>query len=176
MTINTTDEKGNSIKSIISVAVIDSLSGYYSDIPMPEIESAYLYDRDFYNNLPFRIKSAGLENMDPESIDLLLMSFGWRKFYPKEVVIDNSDHELENYDYLKIVNNGPARRCRSDIRLISNESLDILSLPVNSHREAHLLYDSLDPGVREVLILPDKEPIKNTSIVKIVFGKQGFHG
>ena len=169
LTINTTDNKGNNISSVVSVAVIDSLSGYYNIAPVPEIESAYLYDRDFYNNLPFRIISEGLENMDPKSIDILLMTYGWRKFYPKEVNVENSDQEFVNYDYLTIVNKGPARRCRSDISLISNASLDIITLPVNNDREALLLYDSLDPGVREILILPDKEPIKNTGTVKIVF-------
>jgi len=84
LTVNTTDDKGNNISSIVSIAVIDSVSGYQTGIPMPEIESTYLYDREFYNNLPIRIKSLGLKNIDSKSIDILLMTYGWRKFTPKE--------------------------------------------------------------------------------------------
>ena len=53
--------------------------------PVPEIESACLYDREFYNNLPFKIKSQGLENIDNKSVDMLLMTYGWRSFHPKEI-------------------------------------------------------------------------------------------
>ena len=169
LTLNTTDTNGNNISSIISVAVIDSLSGYSKEILMPDIEAAYLYERDFYNNLPFKIKSQGMENIDSKSVDLLLMTFGWRSFHPKEIAIDNSEKELVNYDFVKITNPGSAKKSRSDIKLTSNADVDILSLPVNDNREAELFYDSLNAGVRQIMILPDKTPAKNTTPVRVLF-------
>jgi hypothetical protein len=169
LTINTTDDKGNNISSIVSIAVIDSASGYDNGIPLPEIESAYLYDREFYNNLPFRTRSQGLKNMDGKSIDVLLMTYGWRKFYPKEITVDNSEKELVNYDYLKIINPGPKKKGRSDIKLISIESLDNISLVTDNNREAVLFYDSLDVDVRRIMILPDNNSVKNINPVRIVF-------
>ena len=169
LTINTTDNNGNGISSVVSVAVIDSATGYNSEILMPDIEDAFLYGRDFYNNLPFKIKSQGLANIDGKSLDMLLMTYGWRSFYPKEVTIDNSEKELVNFDYLKIINPGPLKKSRKEITLISDANVDLISLPVNDKREAELLYDSLDAGVRQIMILPDINPVKNTTPVRILF-------
>jgi hypothetical protein len=169
LTINTTDYQGNRIGSVVSVAVIDSSSGYYNGMPMPEIGSVCLYDKGFYENLPFSIRSLGLNNIDSNSIDLLLLTYGWRRFYPKEIVPDNSEKELVNYDYLKITNTGPVKKRRSSIRLIPDTGIDVISLPVNGNSEAVLQYDSLDPGARQVMILPDADPAKNNSPVRVVF-------
>ncbi|MCE5346181.1 MAG: hypothetical protein LLG13_07845 [Bacteroidales bacterium] len=169
LTINTTDDEGNDVSSIVSIAVIDSISGYYNGIPLPEIESAYLFDKEFYNNLPLKVKSQGLKNFDSQSVDVLLMTYGWRKFSLKEVARNNPEKELVNYDYLKICNPGPAKKGRSDIKMISIEGLDNISLPGNNNREAFLLYDSLDVTVRQIMILPDNDPVKNGNPVRIEF-------
>jgi alpha-2-macroglobulin-like protein len=168
LTVTTTDEAGDKASSVISVAVIDSAFGYCSSIIPAEIESTYLYDREFYDNLPRRIKYGGLKFIDSKSMDLLLMTYGWRKFVPKEVAV-TPDMELVNYDYLKIINPGPVKNGRSEISLISDASLDVISLPVSNKREAILYYDSLDFNVRQIMILPDKTPDKNINPVRISF-------
>ena len=169
LTVNTTDDMGNSISSIVSIAVIDSMTGYNNEIPLSEIESGYLYDKEFYDNLPLKIKYRGLKNIDSKSIDILLMTYGWRKFSPKKIVPDNAEKELVNYDYLKILNPGSQKKGRSHIKLISIEGLDSVSLATGNNREAVLFYDSLDVNVRQIMILPDNDPAKNNSSVRIVF-------
>jgi hypothetical protein len=166
--ISTTDEAGDKTSSILSVAVIDSAFGYSNTIAPAEIESAYLYDRVFYENLPGRIRSGGLKNIDGKTMDLLLMTYGWRKFTPKEIP-SSPDLELVNYDYLKITNPGPAKKGRSEINLISDAGIDVISLPVSNKREAVLFYDSLDFNVRQVMILPDLTAAKNANPVRIEF-------
>jgi hypothetical protein len=168
LTVTTADEAGNSTSSVVSVAVIDSAFGYSNVIPPAEIESAYLYDRGFYDNLPRRIKYGGLKNIDRTSMDLLLMTYGWRRFVPKEVSV-TPDVELFNYDYLKITNPGPLKKGRSEINLISDANMDVISLPVSNKREAVLYYDSLDFNVRKIMILPDKTPSKNINPVRISY-------
>jgi hypothetical protein len=174
LTVNTTDDKGNNISSIVSIAVIDSISGYNKEIPLPEIESAYLYDKEFYNNLPFNIKSRGLKNIDSQSIDVLLMTYGWRKFTPKEVTISNPEKELVNYDFLKITNPGPEKKGMSDIKILTIEELDSISLLTDKNREAVLFYDSLDVNVRQIMIMPDKNPVKNINPVKVEFPENKY--
>jgi len=169
LAINTTDEEGSGIASFFSVSVIDSAAGYDDRIVFPGIESAFLYDREFYNNLPFRIRSMGLESIDAKSIDVLLMTYGWRRFYPKEITPDSSQKELIDYDCLKIINPGPVKKGRSDIKLLSDEGIDIISLPISEAKEARLDFYSLDAAVSQVMIIPDADPIKNTNPVRIKY-------
>ena len=56
------------------------------------------------------------------------MTYGWRKFVPKEVTV-TPDMELVNYDYLKITNPGPVKKGRSEIKLISDASFDVIVFP-----------------------------------------------
>ncbi len=66
LTLSTTDGNGNRISSVLSVAVIDSASGYCNSIPSPQIENTYLYDRSFYENLPLQIKYQGVKKFRPK--------------------------------------------------------------------------------------------------------------
>jgi hypothetical protein len=61
------------------------------------------------------------------------------------------------------------KKGRSAIDLISDASLDVISLQVSNKREAILYYDSLDFNVRKIMILPDKTPAKNINPVRIAF-------
>ncbi len=169
LTIGTRDCYGNSISSVISVSVIDSASGYCNAIAMPEIESAWLYDKEFYSNLPFSIKSQGIQSIDRSSVDILLMTYGWRSFHPKEISIDDTVKPISDFDFVKIVNPGAARKCRSEINLISDANVDLITLPIDKEREAVLYFDSLDINAREIMILPDKDPVRNSSAVNILF-------
>jgi hypothetical protein len=171
LAINTTDEKGNNISSIVSLSVIDSLSGYHSMIPLPDIESAFLYDMEFYNNLPRSIRCIGLSNFDSKSIDLLMMTYGWRKYTLKEAELVAQVKRSENYDQLKIRNPGPVKRGRKEVNIISPEVGRAITLGINSNREAILPYDSLEADIRQIVILPDDNLSRNANPVIIDFPK-----
>ena len=169
LTINTTDEKGNNISSIISVSVIDSASGYHAGLPYPDIESAFLYDNEFYYNLPHSIRCLGLNNIDSKSIDNLMMTYGWRKYTLKEAAMINQEKRADNYDNLKISNPGQEKRGRQEISLLSPEGGEIITLRLNEKRETVLPFDSLDPGARQVMVLPDDDPSRNINPITFEF-------
>ncbi|HPT22309.1 MAG TPA: hypothetical protein PLR88_10210 [Bacteroidales bacterium] len=169
LTINTTDYHGNNISSVVSVSVIDSATGYDCRIPLPEIESVYLYDREFYNNLPSRIKSLGLKNIDSKSINILMMTYGWRKFNLKEITRNNPEKEFVNYDCLTLNRQGAVKKRRSEIELISLEEGKIINLEMNNSREAVLPFDSLDIYTRQVMILTEDDSKKNINPVSVRF-------
>ncbi len=167
--INTTNEKGENVSSFISVSVVDSTSGYYNGMPYPDIESAFLYDREFYNNLPYSIRCHGLKNIDSRSIDMLMMTYGWRKYTIKETELVYQKRRPDNYDHLKIINRGKEKKVRSEIRLVSTEGGGIITLGLDENRETILPFDSLDVYAREIMILPDDDPSRNSNPVSIEF-------
>lgn len=167
--INTTDEKGNNLESIVSVSVIDSLSGYSSTIPFPDIESLFLYDNGFYNNLPQNIRCTGLRSIDNNSTDLLMMTYGWRKYTLKESEFVTQKKQSNNYDHLKISNPGKEKKGRQEINLISPEGGGPVTLGIDTSRVAILPYDSLETYVRQIMILPDESASRNTNPVAIEF-------
>jgi hypothetical protein len=169
LTINTTDDKGDNISSIISVAVIDSLSGYDRWIPYPDIESLFLYDKDFYNNLPQSIKCQGLCNIDNKSVDLLMMTYGWRRYALKEIADETGEVKTNNYDHLRITNPGAEKKGRFSITLISPEGGRAVTLGIDAARETILPFDSLETFVRQVMILPDEDPFRNLNPVNFEF-------
>lgn len=168
LTVTTADENGTGTSSILSVAVIDSASGYSNTIPQSQIESEFMYGKEFYDNLPERIRNGGLKSLDSESHDLLMLTYGWRRFSPKEV-IHSPQTEMVNYDFLTIKNPGPMKKGRSEVNVVSDFSPEVISLEVNSNREALLYYDSLDANIRQIMILPDKVPDKNINPVRVAF-------
>jgi alpha-2-macroglobulin-like protein len=169
LTIKTTDEKGKNISSIVSVSVIDSLLGFYNSIPYPDIESIFLYDREFYNNLPLSIRCLGNNNIDSESFDLLLLTYGWRKYTLKETELVIQKKRSDDYDHLKISNQGKEIKGRQVIKLFSPEGGGVITLGIDNNREAVLPYDSLDIMARQIMILPDDDPSRNTNPVNIKF-------
>jgi len=169
LTINTTDDQGNCISSIVSVSVIDSATGYECRIPLPDIESGFLYDGEFYNNLPSRIQSYGLKNIDSKSINILMMTYGWRKFNLKEITRNNPEKEFVNYDCLTLNSKGAVKKRRSEIELISLEEGKIINLEMNNRREAVLPFDSLDIYTRQVMILTEDDSKNNINQVSVRF-------
>jgi hypothetical protein len=167
--ISTTDDKGNKVNSIVSIAVIDSLSGFHNGIPFPDIKSAFLFDREFYNNLPPRIRCIGLNNIDSKSIDLLMMTYGWRKYTLKEAELVSQAKRSDNYDHLKIKNPGPEKKGRSEIKLLSPEGGGVIALRMNESREAVFPFDSLDINARQIMIIPDDDASRNSNPVGIEF-------
>jgi hypothetical protein len=173
--LNTTDSDGESISSIISVAVVDSAYGFCSTLPFPDIESTFLYDRNFYNNLPPGIKLRGLNNIDKKTVDLLLMTYGWRKFNLKEYTVISPEKKLLDYDYLKISNLEPGRKDKMEVQILTLEDANILTLPVDKDKEAILRYNSLNDSVRRIRILADTKSTKNLISAKIEFpGERSF--
>ena len=169
LTVNTTDSSGNNVSSLISISALDSASGYHNGIPFPDIESVFLYDREIYNNLPYNIRCMGLNNLDNKSIDLLLMTYGWRKYSLKESVLAYEEKREDDYDHLKINNPGQEKKGRTDIKLISPEGGALTTLMLNEKREAVLLFDSLEVNARQIMILPDEDPSRNSNPVIIEF-------
>ncbi|MBK9391154.1 MAG: TonB-dependent receptor plug domain-containing protein [Bacteroidetes bacterium] len=169
LTINTTDEKGNNISSIISVSAIDSSLGFYNGIPYSDIESLFLFDTEFYNNLPQSIRCTGLKNADNKTIDLLMMTYGWRKYTFKETAMVIHEKRKDNYDHLKISNPGKDKKGREVINILSPEGGEILTLRLNENMETLLPFDSLDVMARQIMILPDDDPARNSNPVNIEF-------
>jgi hypothetical protein len=169
LTINTTDEKGNNISSIISVSAIDSSLGYYNGIPYSDIESLFLFDNEFYSNLPQSIRCTGLKNTDNKTIDLLMMTYGWRKYTLKESAMVMQEKRQDNYDHLKIGNPGNDKKGREVINILSPEGGEIITLRLNEKMEALLPFDSLDVMARQIMILPDDDPARNSNPVNIEF-------
>ncbi len=163
--LNTTDREGKDISAILSVAVVDSTTGYYDPETVQDIAGVFLYEKDFYNNLPPSIKKQGLGNMDIRDVDLLLMTYGWRKFHENEYHQVISDDQIIDYDFLRINNPGSRKKGRSDIRITTVESPEFITIPIDKNREAILHYDSLNPYVRQVVVLPDKDPETNSNPV-----------
>ncbi|MBN2814800.1 MAG: carboxypeptidase-like regulatory domain-containing protein [Bacteroidales bacterium] len=169
ITLNTTNHKGEDISALLSIAVVDSITGYYDSEPIQDIESTFLYDKDFYNNLPASIKLQGLSQLGIDDIDLLLMTYGWRKIHIKESHQVVTADQLVDYDFLKITNPGTRKTGRSEITISTVESPEIITIPIDNKRESFLFYDSLNPYIRQILILPDEDPRRNTSLVNTCF-------
>jgi hypothetical protein len=169
LTVNTTTSAGENVSAIISISVIDSISGFYNDTPYPDIETTFLYDREFYNNLPHEIKCIGLGNIDSRSLDLLLMTYGWRKYKLKELVFDEQGPQINDYDHLRITNPGPEKNGRSSINLLSPEGGKAFTVDLDKNREALVTFDSLDMSARQIMIMPDEKLSLNRNPVNIEF-------
>jgi hypothetical protein len=167
LAINATDNEGNNAGAVVSVSVIDSLSGFSDRFPFPDIESALLFEKEFYDNLPIGIRLKGLSDIPETDMDLLLLTYGWRKFRMKEESDTVVIRELKNYDYLKIINSGPVKKSREKISLLSLEGSEIYSLKVDKNKESFLAFDSLAVYVRQLIILPDKNKERNVYPVNI---------
>lgn len=168
LSINTTDINGDNVASVLSVAIIDSLSGIYSHWPFADIKTSLLFDEDFYNNLPDLLKMKGLGNINPKDLDLLIMTYGWRKFKERNSTANEEFRDYKNYDQLIIKSKGNEKRSRNEINIMTIENSELYSLKqVNS--QSILRFDSLGSSVRQFMILTDKAPIKNIIPLEVEF-------
>jgi hypothetical protein len=117
----------------------------------------------------------GLKNLDSKSVDLLMMTYGWRKYTLKESILAHEEKRSDNYDNLKIINPGQEKKGRTDIKFISPEDGAITTLLLNEKREAVLLFDSLDVLARQIMILPDDDPSRNSNPVNIEFPENSVY-
>jgi hypothetical protein len=169
--LKTTDSEGRNLSSIVSVSVFDSISGYFDRFPFPDIKTTFLFEREFYDNLPAKLKLKGLSNLDEESIDLLLMTYGWKKFKMKEPSDTTVAREIKSYDYLKIKNPGPEKKTREEIKVVAIEGTESFSLKPDLNHEVVLPFDSLDSSVRQIMILPDRNKLRNLYPVNVEFSE-----
>jgi hypothetical protein len=166
--INTTDFKGDNVESVLSIAIIDSLSGIYSQWPFADIKTSLLFSEDFYNNLPDLIKMNGLGNINPKDLDLLIMTYGWRKFKERDLTDNEVIRDYKNYDQLIIKSKGNQKRSRNEINIMTIENSEMYSLKqVDS--QSILKFDSLGSSVRQFMILTDKAPSKNINPIEVEF-------
>jgi hypothetical protein len=169
LVINALDFEGDRIPAAISVAVIDSASGFYSTSPLRDIESSMLFENEFYNNLPLKIRMEGLCNIDDENIDLLMMTYGWRKFSIRDLRDNDLIREIKDYDHIKINSTAPPKKARDEIRIITLEGSEILSLRSGSNNISFLKFDTLGPGARQIMIMPDANSVKNVYPLSVEF-------
>jgi|WetSurMetagenome_2_1015567.scaffolds.fasta_scaffold00004_153 hypothetical protein len=175
ITINTTDFYGNGVGSVVSVSVVDSTYGFGSSFPFQTLESICFFDNQFLNNLPGMIRQNGFLNIDDEEKDLLLMTYGWRKYPGKENSPDNTGLQINDYDYLTIINKGPEKKTRREITLTTVEGGEMISLKKDNTGCAVLHFDTLGNQVRQIMILPDNNPLKNAYKLNVKFPvNEGF--
>lgn len=157
------------ISALLSVSVIDSVSGYCSSLPVPDIESSFLFDRGFYDNLPRTIKLTGLSNIDKESVDLLLMTYGWRKFRISEFTRHLPEKNLTDYDYFKITGLDNFSKTQK-LTLLTLENAGTINIQVNRKRkEAVLNLKELSDSVQQVMILADRINTASLSNANVEF-------
>jgi len=167
--INTTDAEGKNVSSIVSVSVIDSASGFFESFSLSDIKSTFLYDKDFYRNLPAYIRLKGLGNIGRKDADLLFMTYGWRKFKDRDLSDTTIVREIKSYDYIKIKDSAPEKKARKKITLIALEGSGSYLLSTDQNNEAFLPFDSLETSVRQIMILPDQNKLKNGYPVNVAF-------
>jgi len=169
LTVNTTDFSGENVSSIVSISVFDSISGFYNGTPYPDIETTFLYDREFYKNLPHEIKCMGSGNVDSRSLDLLMMTYGWRRYRLKELVLDEQGPQINDYDHIRITNPGNEKNGRTSVTLLSPEGGNALTAKLDKNHEAIVPFDSIDPFARQIMIMPDEKISRNRNPVNIEF-------
>ncbi len=166
--ISTLDSSGRNVGSVLSVAVIDSASGYSPSIPPCDIFSYMLFHQMVYNNLPGRIKNLGLSNLSCSDIDLLLMTYGWRKFREKDVKDTVVEREIINYDLFKIKSDQTVKKPRNEVNIVAIENSETFTLQLKNS-ECTLGFDTLDPTVEQIMIMPDRNAVRNINPVTVEF-------
>ncbi|HNW57264.1 MAG TPA: hypothetical protein PKM69_05785 [Bacteroidales bacterium] len=171
LTINTTDGQGKNTSSVVSVAVVDSASGFCNYLPFADIESTFLYDNHFYDNLPSSIKLQGLSNIDKQSVDLLFMVYGWRKFSLKQYSPGKNDRKLFDYDYFKISNLQTFRGKKHELQIMTLEDANVLNLPVDKNKEIVVQLGLLNDSIRQFMIISDSKSLKYLHSAKVEFAQ-----
>ncbi|HOX76111.1 MAG TPA: hypothetical protein PLB27_15425 [Bacteroidales bacterium] len=166
--ISILDSSAKNVGSVLSIAVIDSASGYNPSIPPGDIFSYMLFDRIFYNNLPGRVKNIGLSNLSYGDIDLLLMTYGWNKFREKDEADTIVAREIINYDLVRIKSDQTVKKPRNEINIVAIESSETYSLQLISD-EYTLEFGTLDPSVEQIMIMPDRSAVRNIIPVTVEF-------
>ena len=178
LTISVTDAAGTPVDGIFSIAVVDSLKGHNAELYFPGIEYTYNYHPYFAANLPPKVVAEGLENLEDDQRDLLLMVYGWSKINWDFRQNTANANELINYDQLKMKILYALKNRRADRRLdlVSLEGPSIMHLFTNKTGEISLPLDSLPKDTRSVTMMPDARNIKRVTgaMLSIPYNEQYF--
>jgi hypothetical protein len=137
--------------------------------PPDDIESGFLYDKLFLNNLPYSIREYGLNNVDEKNRDVLLMTYGWRRYIPENDLNTVKTERLKDYDYLTIKDMNPAKKGRKEISVMTIEGSDIILLNPDKDNTFILHFNSLGHSVKQIMVLPDNNSAKYNYPVEIDF-------
>jgi hypothetical protein len=178
LSVTVTDGHGKPAEGFFSVAVTDSAGGIAPDLFTPGIEYSYKYHPSFPGNLPARVLAKGLENLNDEERNLLLMVYGWSKFNWDFSTPQTAAKEFPNYDLLnlKILYTSKRHLSGRKLDLVSLEGPSIRHLTTGEAGEITLPLDSLPDITRSVMIMPDvKSQDKVTgSLLSVPYNEQYF--
>jgi len=145
--------------SFISIAVIDSASGLIQgDLPA-SIEDVFLTGSD--NILPSSPNYFGLNHLDREEADQVLMLMKARQLHGKTVA--GISPEYKDYDILIVTCQTSNKKGSGRIKMLTIEGSNIYNFRLLSN-EVVIPLDTLDPSVRQILILPDDRLSRSSSI------------
>jgi len=145
--------------SFLSIAVIDSALGLMQgDIPA-SIEDVFLAGTD--HNLPAAPSYFGLNNLDIEEADKILMLMKPRRSHGKNV--SGITLEYQNFDNLTINRKANNNKGFGKLKLLTVEGSNIYKFNLKSN-ELIVPLDTLDSYVRQILVLPDDKLSRNSSI------------
>ena len=148
--------------AVFSVAVIDSATAFYPNLLSPNIEERFLFDEQFYNNLPHHVKFRGLSTMNQEDLDILLLTYGWKKFTWQSPSVENKQAERVYYDMLKVIINDHLTKREAEklselgniFYLMSLEDSRIFDLTRIDNKSYYFLFDSLGQNADSIMITP----------------------
>jgi hypothetical protein len=171
------DDQGEKLAGVFSLAVIDSALALSPPIDRQTIEDRFLFDEAFYRKVPLNIRQKGLSCLSEEELDLLLMTYDWKK-YDWNNTGRGEEKKLVNYDVFNIeITHGRSEKKRSKLRN-TNDPLMLLSIEDSSLVDlsgdyGNYLIDiaSLSPAARSIILIPDlsvRNIIKGAQIEPLV--------
>jgi hypothetical protein len=154
------DSSGAYQAGVFSVAVVDSVTGFYPILLSPNIEETFLFDQQFYNNLPEHVKFQGLSDATQENMDILLLTYGWKKFTWEPASEKNKEAERIYYDMLKVmIDDNLTKRQDRKLKelenlfyLMSLEDSRIFEMAQIDNKSFYFLFDSLGIDANNVMV------------------------
>ena len=145
--------------SFISIAVIDSASGLILGNIPASIEDVFLTGSDYI--LPATPNYFGLNDLDREEADQVLMLMKTRLLHGKSV--SGISREYKDYDNMVVTCETSNKKGSGKIKMLAIEGSNIYNFSLLSN-ELTVPLDTLDPSVRQILILPDDRLSRSSSI------------
>jgi len=152
--ISATDGYGNAEPCMFSISALDSITGYDSRLFTPGIEYTLDYHPYLANNIPDRVIKEGIENLDNEQRDLLMMVYGWRRY--NRISVKNNSNAPKTVNYENIFIKLPFLGANKKLELIELDKLNIRKLVTNRNGLFILPLDSLLNTTKWISIIPDR--------------------
>jgi len=158
----TNDELSN-VSGIFSLAIVDSSNALSPDLVLRNIEDEFLFEKDFYDRIPFLIKNKGLCELDEEELDLILLTYGWSR-YKEDNTEEKDKYPIVDYDNFNILisylqsfarrkNKNPGRK---PVFILAPGEQMIIDLVWSGNNSLVLKPDSLPLTVDRIMIIPDR--------------------